>query len=166
MSANLIRKNPCSALAGWGSNEPVAQKIFMVFHPYQKCYIISVSKRRVYLTYLFRLGLQILVLEAAFLAFTWLLNQYLPSLQRVSFGDALFIMGALASAIGCAGMFRSPYWVPLSPMGVWASSTQANEEEKRTQLVDELMHQTSFGLRILAIGVITILVSIAVTYIL
>ena len=48
---------------------------------------------------------------------------------------------------------------------MWASPIQATEKEKRAQLIDELMHQTSFGLRILAVGVITFLLSIAMTYI-
>ncbi len=105
------------------------------------------------------------MLEAAFLALSWLLHQYWNLLQRFSFADVLFFMGTLAGMIGSAGMMRSPYWVPLSPWGVWASPIQATEEEKRAQLIDELMHQTSFGLRILAIGVITFLLSIAMTYI-
>jgi hypothetical protein len=124
-----------------------------------------VVKIRVYLSFLFRLGLEILVLEAAFLALSWLLHQYWNLLQRFSFADVLFFMGTLAGMIGSAGMMRSPYWLSLSPWGVWASPIQATEEERRAQLMDELMHQTSFGLRILAIGVITFLLSIAMTYI-
>jgi hypothetical protein len=122
-------------------------------------------KIRVYLTFLFRLGLEILALEAAFLAFSWLLNRYLTFLQRFSFADVLFFMGAVASTIGSAGMMRSPYRMMLSPWGVWASQVQPTEEERRAQLIDELMHQASFGLRILAIGVITILLSMALTFI-
>ncbi len=124
------------------------------------------SKTRLYLAYFLRLGLQVLPLEAAYLALSWLLNRYWIILQPKSFADVLFFMGALASTIGSAGMFRSPYWVPLSPLGVWASPVQATEEEKRAQLVDELIHRTSFGLRILAVGVITILLSAVMTYLL
>jgi hypothetical protein len=120
---------------------------------------------RVYLSFVLRLGLEILALEAAFLALSWLLNRYWTLLQRFSFADVLFFMGTLAGMIGSAGMMRSPYWIPLSPWGVWASPVQATEDEKRTQLVDELMHQTSFGLRMLAVGVITFLLSIVLTYI-
>jgi hypothetical protein len=123
------------------------------------------DKLRVYLSFLFRLGREILVLEAGFLVFSWLLHQYWIVLQRFSFADVLFFMGTIAGMIGSAGMMRSPYWLQLSPWGVWASSVQATEEEKRTQLVDELMHQTSFGLRMLAIGVITFMLSVALTYI-
>lgn len=104
-------------------------------------------------------------MEAAFLAFSWLLHKYWNLLQRFSFADVLFFMGSLAGMIGSAGMMRSPYWLSLSPWGVWASPIQATEEERRAQMMDELMHQTSFGLRILAIGVITFLLSIAMTYI-
>ncbi|HVP21758.1 MAG TPA: hypothetical protein VMS73_07845 [Anaerolineaceae bacterium] len=123
------------------------------------------GKKRVYLTFLFRLGLEILVLEAAFLVLCWLLHRYWTILQRFSFADVLFFMSALVGLTGCAGMLRSPYWQTLSPFGVWANPVQATEEEKRDQLVDELMHQTSFGLRLLAIGVITFLLSVALTYI-
>ncbi len=120
-------------------------------------------KIRIYLTFLLRLGLQILVLEAAYLAISWLLHRYWNLLQRLSFVDVLFFMGALAGMMGAAGMMRSPYGVPLSPLGVWASPVQANEDERHSQLVDELMHRTSFGLRMLAVGVITILLSVAMT---
>jgi hypothetical protein len=122
-------------------------------------------KIRVYLPFFFRLGLQILVLEAAFLALSWLLHRYWIILQPLRFADVLFFTGVFAALIGSAGMLRSPYWVSLSPGGVWASPIQATEEERHAQLVDELMHQTSFGLRILAVGVITILLSFVMVYI-
>ena len=122
-------------------------------------------KRRVYRTFYFRLGLQILALEAVFLAFSWLLHRYWIILQRFSYADVLFFMGTLAGLMGSIGMMRSPYRLALSPWGVWASSVQSTEDQKHTQLVDELMHQTSFGLRVLAVGVITILLAIAMTYI-
>jgi hypothetical protein len=124
-----------------------------------------VVKIRVYLNFIFRLGLQILALEAAYLALSWLLHRYWNLLQHLSFVDVLFFMGILAATIGSAGMMRSPYGVSLSPSGVWASAIQATEQERHAQLVDELMHQTSFGLRVLAVGVITTLLSIAMTYI-
>jgi hypothetical protein len=121
---------------------------------------------RVYLTFLFRLGLEILGLEIAFLAFCWLLHQYWNLMQRFSFADVLFIMGTLVGLIGSAGMMRNnPYWLTLSPWGVWANPVQPDEQEKHAQMVDELMHQASFGLRLTAIGVITFLLSIAFTYI-
>jgi len=124
-----------------------------------------VVKKRVFLSFFFRLSLEILTLEAAYLALSWLLHKYWILLQHLSFADVLFFMGTLAGFIGSVGMMRSPYWVPLSPWGVWASPVQASEEEKRTQLMDELMHRTSFGLRMFAIGVITFLLSVALTYI-
>jgi hypothetical protein len=123
------------------------------------------SKIRLYLTYLFRLSLQILPLEAAYLALSWLLHRYWIILQHLSFADVLFFMGALASTIGSAGIMRSPYGVPLSQLGVWASPVQPTEEERRVQLVDELIRRTSFGLRLLAVGLITILLSAVMTYI-
>jgi hypothetical protein len=105
------------------------------------------------------------VLEVAFLALSWLLNQYWILLQRFSYADVLFIMGTLACMIGAVGMMRSPYWLSLSPWGVWAPAVQSTEEEKREQLMDEIKHQKSFGLNVLAVGVISILLSIALTYI-
>ena len=122
-------------------------------------------KQHAFRSFLIRLGLQILVLEPAFLALCWLLHQYWNLLQRLSFADVLFCMGTVAGMIGAAGMMRSPYWMSLSPWGVWALPVQANEKEKRAQMVDELLHQNSFGLHLLAIGVITILLSAALTYI-
>ncbi len=121
--------------------------------------------KHVYLQFYLRLGLQILALEAGYLAFSWLLNRYWSVLQRFSFADVLFFMGALASSIGAAGMLRNPYGVPLGPWGVHAGSVSSDEEEKRVILIDEWLHQANFGLRLLAIGGITILLSIALTYI-
>ena len=122
------------------------------------------SKIRVYLSFFFHLGLEILALEAAFLGVCWLLHRYWNLLQHLMLTDVFFFMGALASLLGAAGMMRSPYWIPLSPgMGVWAAPVQATEEEKRVQLIEELKHQKSFGLRALAIGVITILLSFVMT---
>jgi hypothetical protein len=129
------------------------------------CYTKCVGKKRAFLTFFFRLGLEILALEAAYLALSWLLHRYWNLLQRLSFVDVLFFMGILAATMGSAGMMRSPYGVPLSPSGVWASQVQSSEEEKHAQMVDELMHRTSFGLRLLVVGVITTLLSIAMIYI-
>jgi hypothetical protein len=48
---------------------------------------------------------------------------------------------------------------------VWASRVQSSEEEKHAQKVDELTHQVNFGLRALAVGLITILLAITLTFI-
>ena len=80
-------------------------------------------KRRVYRTFYFRLGLQILALEAAFLACSWLLHRYWIILERFSFADVLFVMGALAGMMGSIGMMRSPYRIAPSPWGVGKLNT-------------------------------------------
>ncbi len=128
------------------------------------CYSVFVHKGRIYLTLLRRLAPGILALEIAFLAGCWLLNRYWSLMQRFTYADTLLIMGALAAIMGSAGMMRSPYGIPLSSGGIWASHFRVTEDEKHEQLVDEMIHQTSFGMRFLAVGVITILVSIALTY--
>jgi hypothetical protein len=87
-------------------------------------------------------------------------------MQRFSYADVLFIMATLMAMMGSFGMLRSPYRQMLSPWGVWASPVQATEDEKRVQIIEEMMQQTSFSLRLLALGVITLVLSAALTYIL
>jgi hypothetical protein len=111
------------------------------------------------------LGLELGVLETVFLVFCWLLHRYWVILQRFSYADVLFVMGTLAGMLGSIGMMRNPYRVSLSPTGVWASRVQSSEEEKHAQMVDELTHQVNFGLRALAVGLITILLAITLTFI-
>jgi len=124
-----------------------------------------VSRRRVFLSYFFRLSLQILALEAVFLAIAWLLHRYWSILQRFSFADVLFFVSVVVGMIGSFGMLHNPFAIALSPLGVWAPSIRVTEEEKQVQLVDELLHQTSFNLRLLAVGVITFLLAVALTFI-
>jgi hypothetical protein len=122
-------------------------------------------KKRTTLTVLIRLGLGILAWEAVFLGLAWLLHRYWRFLQPHSFADVLFFMAALAFVMGSAGMMRNPYGVPLTPLGVWASPVQPTEDERRAQRLDEIIHQRAFGLRTLAVALITFLLSIALTYI-
>jgi hypothetical protein len=122
-------------------------------------------KYRASLKVLSRLGLSILVWEAAYLGLSGLLHRYWRFLQSQTFADVLFFMAALAFLMGSAGMMRNPYGVPLTPLGVWASPVQPNEDERRAQRLDEIIHQRAFGLRTLAVALITFLLSIAFTYI-
>ena len=123
------------------------------------------AKLRVLLKVFLRLAPGILLLEAVVLGVCWLLHRYWTTVQHLSFGDFLFFMGIFMGAMGSIGMLRSPYGVALSPAGVWASKIQVTEEEKHTQMVDELTRKVSFATRLMILGVFTILVSIPITYI-
>lgn len=114
---------------------------------------------------MFRLSLQILALEAAFLAIAWLLHRYWGILQRFVFSDVLFFVSVIVGMIGSMGMLHNPFAISLTPLGVWATPVKVSEEEKQAQLVDELVHQTSFSLRLVAVAVITFLLAVALTYI-
>lgn len=111
-----------------------------------------------------RLIRDVVVMEAVVVAVSWLLQRYWSALEHFSLGDVLFMMGGFSFFAGSVGMMRSPYWNVLSPTGIWASGTQANETEKHTQLVDEMLHQFSFGMSLIATGVIAVLLSIPFSF--
>ncbi len=111
-----------------------------------------------------RLGLGVLGYLAVLLILTWLMQRYWI-LQKLNFGDALFVMGVLACAVASAGMMRNPYGEMLSPLGVHAHSIEATEEEKRTQAIATFVEQRAFGVRLLTAGLLTILLSVLVVYV-
>ena len=111
-----------------------------------------------------RLSLGVLGYEAVLVILTWLLHKYW-FLRNVSLGDGLFAMGVLACTMASAGIMRNPFGEMLSPWGVFAKSVQTTEEEKRGQLIADFVEQRSFGVRLLAAGLLNILLSIVVTYV-
>ena len=106
-----------------------------------------------------RLGLGVLGFEAVLVVLTLLFHQYWI-FRYISLTDSFFSMGVLACAIASAGLLRNPYGEMLSPWGVFAHSVRTTEEEKRTQLIAEFVEARSFGLRLLAAGLLSILASI------
>ncbi len=114
---------------------------------------------KVFTSFWLRWLLKVVVGEALLLVVAWILHESLGPFQRISFSDELFIIGALAGAIGSTGMFRNPYGWNTSPIGVQAYPVQTSEEEKRVQLLVDFMRQRSIGLLLLAIGLLTILAS-------
>ncbi len=111
-----------------------------------------------------RLGLGILGFSAVLVILTVLIHQYWI-LQKVSLGDSFFVMGALACTMAAAGLMRNPYGEMLSPWGVTAHPAPATEAEKRVQMIAEFVEQRAFGVRLLAAGLICILLSVFVTYV-
>lgn len=110
-----------------------------------------------------RLGLGVLGYAAVLAILTWLAHAYWI-FQHAKFGDALFGMGVLACLIASAGMMRnSSSGVWPSPAGMSALPIQSTEEEKHTQLIADFVEQQSFGVRLLAAGLLTVLLSIIVS---
>ncbi len=121
------------------------------------------GKDRIFRSVWLRFGLEVLGYAAALVILTWLLHQY-SILYHAKLGDALFGMGVLACTIASAGMMRnSSSGVWPSPVGMSALPVQPNEEEKRTQLIADFVEQRSFGLRLFAAGLLTILLSVLVS---
>ena len=105
-----------------------------------------------------RLVLGVLAYTAALALLAWLAQQYW-ALKRVRLGDAFFLIGVLACAAASAGLMRNPYSEMLSPWGVFRT-IQPTEREKYAQRLAELVEARSFGLRLLAAGLIIILLSL------
>ena len=110
------------------------------------------------------MGLGVLGFTVVLLILTWLMHKYWI-LQYVSFGDALFMMGILACATASAGIMRNPFGEMLGPWGVTAQPVQPTAEEKRLQQITDFVVQRAFGFRLLAAGLIIILISVMVVYI-
>ncbi len=134
------------------------------FAVYYSCYTICVGSKLSFRSVWVRLGLGVLGYTAVLLILTWLLHQYL-FLKNSSTGDSLFVVGVLACATASVGMFRSPYGEMLSPWGVTAHPVEPTEAEKRARLVADFVEQRSFGVRLLAAGLLTIVMSVLFTYV-
>lgn len=107
----------------------------------------------------------VLVLTALQALLAWYLLPRMVIFQRFFYGDLLLLFGALDGTIGGLTMVRNrPYSANTSPVGVPAFQVQADEDEQRKLMVDELHSQRSFGASMLAISALTILLSLAVTY--
>lgn len=107
----------------------------------------------------------VLVLTALQTGLAWYLWQRMVLLQRFPYGDVLLLFGAIDGTIGGLAMVRNrPFSASHSPIGVPAFQVQPSEDEQRNLLLDEFNSQKSFAGYVLAISLLTILVSIMVTY--
>jgi hypothetical protein len=107
--------------------------------------------------------LKVLALETALVALSWLLYHQLSSQQQsIRFSDVLFMIGALMLFFAAFGMLRNSYDVTVTP---FALHVQASEDEKRVQVLENFMRQKSVSMHVAAIGVLAILLSVFLTYI-
>ena len=107
--------------------------------------------------------LKVLALAAALVALSWLLYQQLSKQQHIHFSDVLLIIGVLVLFFAAFGMMRSSYDATDTP---FALHVQATEEEKREQILESIMHKKSVSMQLVASGVLVILLSVFLTYIL
>ncbi len=121
-------------------------------------------KRRSFGAVLLRTVLIILAWEAVLLTLSWLLYQHQTHWHRYRFSNILFIIGALEMMIASLGMMNRTYEVPNSPYGVWASPVQDSEQEKRYIMIANIIEQKAFGIRLAAIGLLTILLGVGLSY--
>ena len=112
-----------------------------------------------------RFILIVLFLTAAQIVLAWVLWQRMILLERFFFGDVLLIFGALDGAVGGLTMVRNqPYSASNSPVGVPAFQVQPSEDERRQLMWDEMTSQSNFARYMIGVSLLTIAVSIAVTY--
>ncbi len=112
------------------------------------------------------MGLEVLAVWAAQLALLWLLYGQVGSLQRFYFSDILFIVGIMESLAASGGLMGRPYEIAGSAVyGVPALPVQPTEEERRRQAIANFAQQRKFGIRLFAIGILTILLAIVMTFI-
>ncbi len=109
-----------------------------------------------------RLGLQVLAWEAVLLILAWYLHQNWILMQHLRFSDALFFVGVVVCTIGSGGMLRNPFDTTAGPYGNPAFPVEVSDEERRILLVDGYIRQKSFALRMLGLGLLTILMSVVV----
>jgi hypothetical protein len=123
------------------------------------------DKRRILRSFWLRISLEVLLLWAVIVALVWLLYSQVTSLQRFYFSDVLFIVGALECAIASGGLFGRPFEITGGPQyGAPALPVQSSEEERRMQALANFVQQRTFGIRLFAIGLLTILLSIVMTF--
>lgn len=121
------------------------------------------SKNRFLRSVFFRMGLKVLAWEAVLVAVTWLLSKRVSGLQGHPFSDGLFIVGTLALIVASTGMMGSPYAVgPAVGMGL---TVQPTERERREQQLAEFVQKRSFALPLASSGLLTILVSLFLTFV-
>lgn len=110
----------------------------------------------------FRMGLRVLVEGAALVAVAWVIHGRVKPLQHLRFSDILFFLGVLECMIGSLGMLSHAYGGSGNAnFGAPAYPVQPTEEEKRIQAIDRFIAQRASSLRLLTIGLLTIILSIA-----
>jgi hypothetical protein len=111
-----------------------------------------------------RAGLGVLIWTIALIALLWVLHQKVANLQRFYFSDCLFGTGTLLLMAASLGMMSRPFEISLSPWGRTPLPVQDSEEERSHQALAQFVEQRAFALRMAAIGLILILVSAALAY--
>ena len=121
--------------------------------------------RKIFRRFSWRRLLAILILTILQGILAWVVFNRVSLFERWYFGDVLLTFGALDGAIGGLAMIRSaPYSANTGPFGVPAFPVNASEEERHQQLTDEFASQKTFGAVMFGTAVLTILVSLAITY--
>ncbi len=120
-------------------------------------------KSRLFQSYWVRVGLRLLIWEAAVLIFSWLVFRSWYWLKN--FSDVLFLIAAMELTAAGFGMVNRTYEVNLSPWGVPALPVQPSERERREQALAQFIEARAFASLLLASGVLTILIALGMVYI-
>ena len=122
--------------------------------------------KRLYLrSFWFRISLQALGLWAVIVALAWLLYWQVSSLQRLYFSDVLFVAGTLECLVASGGLLGRPFETTGSAQyGLPALPVQPTEEERRVQTLANFAQQRTFGIRLFAVGLLTILLAVCLTF--
>ncbi len=121
--------------------------------------------KRLFRSYWFRLVFGVLFWWSALVGLVWLLHSRYGWLKHLAFSDVLFVVGVLECLTASLGMMTDRLDVMLGgPYGSPAVPAQSSEDEKRWQMVAGFMERKSFGIRLMAIGLLTIFLSAALTF--
>jgi hypothetical protein len=111
-----------------------------------------------------RASLQVLAWEIVTVGLTYFLHRQVSWLRHNRFGDLLFAIGVMEVAVASWGMLNRPYEASNSPWGVPASPVQDGGQQKQYQLLAEVMQQKGTALRLVALGLLTILLSLGLLF--
>ena len=113
--------------------------------------------------YFMRTALRVLGLEALFLSITYLFYRLVPAVQYLRYSDELFVLGLLILMTAAYSLKQSAeegYVNPDMPV----AAVQPTEQERRDYGAAEFIEGRRFSLYAAAIGVLSILAAIALSY--
>jgi hypothetical protein len=119
-------------------------------------------KRKFFRSYTLRFVIETLFWTAVLVGLAYLAFQRVWWMERLRFGDVLFVLGLILVTAASLGMMSRPYGV--AGMGIPAMPVRTSEEEKGFRILEDLLKARSFAARLIVIGLLIILVSLAFTY--
>ena len=122
------------------------------------------AKGGIFRSYWVRFSLEVLVGEVILLALIWLLRPHVSWMLSIRISDLLFFIGAVLLMAAAFGMLNDPYTALSSYGSVPMYTVQDSAEQKRFTLLEQYLLQRSFALHLTAIGLLMILLSLTLYF--